>query len=392
MCRQRSMKLVLGLVAGLTLVCLLVLVISSILNSRLPKESDTIPQLSEADKGRLREYLHLKQDLGDEAWPGFGAADIPVILYNEEYAFLVGLPEPPAGWLNVTTQRIRGTDWEPVHDDTFDGQIYFRQQLPSGLTPQAFAVQVGNHWAASMTTMQWARIALAAMLEEELPSAVRPVFPYWLMVQGLMEGSDHHIAAVAHEAFHAFEGIRNEAKLLDAEAVASQAENYPYFVTGFEEAWQTELDLLAQALQTGSDDERANYARQFLETRQQRRQEFGITNQLLHYERAREWEEGLAKYIELTLWRLGAESADYQPLLVDDPEFDAYAGYERRWDKEVDQLQRMAADGGDGRFYYSGMAQAVLLDHLFPDWKEQALDDDVYLEDLLVMALEGQDK
>jgi hypothetical protein len=47
----------------------------------------------------------------------------------------------------------------------------------------------------------------------------------------------------------------------------------------------------------------------------------------------------------------------------------------------------MADDEGDGRFYYSGMAQAMLLDQLLPNWKEQALDEAVFLEDLLETAV-----
>lgn len=50
----------------------------------------------------------------------------------------------------------------------------------------------------------------------------------------------------------------------------------------------------------------------------------------------------------------------------------------------------MADDVGDGRFYYSGMAQAALLDRLLPDWKEQALTDGVFLEDLLETAVTQQ--
>jgi hypothetical protein len=47
----------------------------------------------------------------------------------------------------------------------------------------------------------------------------------------------------------------------------------------------------------------------------------------------------------------------------------------------------MADDGADGRFYYSGMAQAMLLDHLMPDWKNQVLNEGVFLEDLLETAV-----
>jgi hypothetical protein len=35
------------------------------------------------------------------------------------------------------------------------------------------------------------------------------------------------------------------------------------------------------------------------------------------------------------------------------------------------------------RFYYTGMAQAMLLDRLHPGWHEQTLTDEVWLESLL---------
>ncbi|MFO7624532.1 MAG: hypothetical protein R6V73_09280 [Anaerolineales bacterium] len=50
----------------------------------------------------------------------------------------------------------------------------------------------------------------------------------------------------------------------------------------------------------------------------------------------------------------------------------------------------MAGSCGDGRFYYSGMAQAMLLDELLPGWKEQALREGVFLEDLLRSTLSAQ--
>jgi hypothetical protein len=48
----------------------------------------------------------------------------------------------------------------------------------------------------------------------------------------------------------------------------------------------------------------------------------------------------------------------------------------------------MAGDEGDGRFYYSGFAQAVLLDRLAPGWKAQLFDEGAWLEELLAQAVE----
>jgi hypothetical protein len=47
----------------------------------------------------------------------------------------------------------------------------------------------------------------------------------------------------------------------------------------------------------------------------------------------------------------------------------------------------MGQQAGDLRFYLSGMAQARLLDHLSPGWQACAMRDEVYLEDLLRVAV-----
>jgi hypothetical protein len=115
----------------------------------------------------------------------------------------------------------------------------------------------------------------------------------------------------------------------------------------------------------------------------------GLSAALIGYERQREWLEGLAKYVELEILRQAFVTADYQPVpaLGDDPEFEGYGGFESRWAREVDQIRRMAGDEGDGRFYYSGFAQAALLDRFMPGWKSEAMAEGVFLEELLQGAV-----
>jgi len=50
-------------------------------------------------------------------------------------------------------------------------------------------------------------------------------------------------------------------------------------------------------------------------------------------------------------------------------------------------MKRQVDQEGDTRFYYTGMAQATLLDRLSPDWK-RTMAEDVWLEDLLAQAVE----
>ena len=108
------------------------------------------------------------------------------------------------------------------------------------------------------------------------------------------------------------------------------------------------------------------------------------------FERRFEWLEGLAKYVELESWRQAAETAGYQPLpaVMDDSDFKDYDTFDRRWSQEIGQMKRQATREGDTRFYYTGMAQAILLDRLLPDWKGRVMEDGVWLEDLLQEAVE----
>ena len=111
---------------------------------------------------------------------------------------------------------------------------------------------------------------------------------------------------------------------------------------------------------------------------------------LIDYENQREWVEGLARYVELESWRLAntVETYRFDDSMQSDPEFKQYRGFSNRWNRELDQMKRMYDDEGDGRFYYSGMAQAYLLDRLSPDWKDRLFNDPTLnLEILLSQAV-----
>lgn len=388
---MKARRWILLVMGSLLVVCVTLAGVSALINRSLPTESTIVERLSEAEKARLAEFVQLRQQLGDAAWPGWGTADIPVIVYNEAYAFLVGYPDPPDGWIKVPQNERRGGPWELVPNDSLGGESYYRQQLPAtGEIPEAFTVKVGDRWAASMPTMEWMEIALANRLRQDLPPFLGPILPYPLITGLFLRGSDGYISLVAHEAFHAYQGDVVPERLAAAETAVSLSEaDYLWADTALQEAWQAELDLLAAALQAETEAERADLAQQFLAQRALRRQEAGLTAVLAEYEKQREWLEGLARYVELEIWRQASLADSYEPIaaLQDDPDFSGYATFDRRWSQEIGQIRRMADDEGDGRFYYSGMAQAMLLHHLMPDWKNRALNEGVFLEDLLETAV-----
>ncbi|NLF65915.1 MAG: hypothetical protein GX579_15080 [Chloroflexi bacterium] len=367
-------------------------VLSAASNVFFPRSSKLVDRLSAEEKARAAEVIHLRQELGNEVWPGFGDAAIPLVLFNEAYAFLLNYEgEPPIGWTLPRSGEQQGTAWEPVPGDDFLGEPYYRQRLIDDVTPQAFCVRLGDQWAASMTTYEWSRVRLAQLMKEELPSWLGPVVPYFLVTRLYIGDTDKYVSAVTHESFHAYVGLQSERRLIQAEEAARrQEENYPWEDETIIAGWQTELELLTQAVRASSREETVDLVRQFLSARAERRENNRLATRLIDYEQRREWLEGLAKYVELEAWRQGATAPDYSahPAAAELSDFHGYEGFETAWTREVDQITRTAEDSGDTRFYYSGMAQATLLDRLMPGWKEGALTGGTTLEGLLAAAID----
>lgn len=387
---KRIRKFIAIAILSLMGVCIILLSVSALSNLTLSSRSDSVEVLSMADKVRLAETRHLLREAGEKVWPGWGQAEVPMIAYNEEYAFLVGYPNPPEGWLKVPAGIQRGGIWDPVPGDTFMGERYYRQRL-SDVTPEAFTAMVGERWVCSMPTFDWMQISLMQNIRADLPSFLQPVFPYRLFIRQLVSGDEQYISLNAHECFHAYQGILAAGKLATAENANIQLESqYSWADETLQAHWQTELALLADALQTTDPTQTLELARRFLEVRAARRASAGLSPELIAYEQKREWLEGLARYAELEIWRL-ASANGYLPIpeTGDLPRFDGYRGFERRWANELAQIRMMADDEGDGRFYYSGMAQAYLLDRLSPNWKTTAFNDNIWLDDLLQAAIQN---
>lgn len=388
---RRIVKTIGRILLGFLLLMVAGVLISALSNLGLAQSSRVVNRLDEAEKARIAEAIHLRKSLGGEIWPGWEGADIPILVYNESYAFLVGLQQPADGWYKLPRGPQRGSAWELVPGDDFYGQPYYRQSLPNAeITPEAFTVKVGESWVASFPTKAWLEISLRQQIQRDLPPFLRPLVPYRLVMSLFLKGSDGYMAGLLHESFHAFQGLDATGRLETAEVVSSeQSDRYPYQEEAMVAAWRSELDVLVAALQATEREDRATLAAQFLSQRDHRRNELSLSPALQDFERQREWLEGLARYAELGVWRVGGNELTYQPLVGAKQlsDYSVFAAHERRWSEELDTMVRMADDPGDGRFYYSGMAQAMLLDSLLPGWKARAFQPGVYLEDLLRASL-----
>ncbi len=358
-------------------------------NLDLPEHSVVVEKLAPAEKARLREALHLRQAVGDRVWPGWSAGDIPIITYNEKYAFLVGYREPPSGWLKMPQRSMQGGPWRPVRRDDFFGETYYSQQIEPGHTPQSFTVLVGDKWVATMQTREYAKIFLCSDLRKSAPPLVRSIIPYRLIWRALMGETDDYIVALEHESFHSFEGMTAATRLADAENAVQLEGKYPWDDASFNRSWKDETGVLVRAIRAASGDDAKLLASQFLNQRDSRRKSSSLSGELIDYERQREWLEGLAKYTEVSIGQVVASTPGYEPFegLKEDPDFKNYATRGRYWSRQLNEVGRLMGHSDEKRFYYSGMAQAILLDRLLPGWKQRIFAPGVCQEDLLREAV-----
>ena len=235
------------------------------------------------------------------------------------------------------------------------------------------------------------RLDLMNNIRKDLPDFIKPVVPYPLLASIFFPNSDTYLSLIQHESFHAFQAVWAQPRFEQAEWDGIHlSDRYPWYDQAGIDAWQTELDLLQAALKAKDKETTRQLAGEFLEQRESRRIMMNLSPALIRYENQREWVEGIARYAELETWRLAALDEEYQPLagMKIDPKFKKYRTFNDRWRRELDQIARMASNKGDGRFYYTGMAQAYLLDQLHPSWKlTLGADPMLNLEDLLEQAM-----
>lgn len=321
------------------------------------KESWEQDRLSSEDKDQLAELLRLKQVSGDLAWPAFGETNIPLLQYNERYEFLVLHPDPPPSW-------------EVVEGDTFQNRSYFRRRAEM---TEAFAVRVGGLWAGSLDTFGSMNRAMKEQLKKQIsPEKLTPAFLKMMSIRPA-----HHVVALLHEAFHAFQAVMAHGRFKAANSVYSLEKEYPFGNEDFQSAWKREGELLASALRTRDEAERQELIRKFLETRTERRQKASLSAELVSFERELEWLEGLAKYVEMRFAELGSSG-------IDEERSRAFRIVKNRLQMDFYyRLMKLSDQRGDLRFYLSGAALAMLLDKTSPGWKKNFLDQDgAALEDL----------
>jgi len=71
---------------------------------------------------------------------------------------------------------------------------------------------------------------------------------------------------------------------------------------------------------------------------------------------------------EVVILREAATDPGYEPVLSGDANFEGYTNILRYYNQQLREVQRTSFREGEVRFYYSGMAQALLLDRHYGRW------------------------
>lgn len=333
-----------------------------------PAQQDMNDRLDGVQAGYLEEVFHLKATFGDATWPGFGRADFPMLVGNDSQIFLVGAADAPEGW-------------EALPASIINNQPVFRRPAGSlGGKLQAFVTPLDGRWLPSFYTYPASSGSLVKGLIEPLPSPLPTFFPYRLFLNFFFP-PQMYILGWEHEAFHAYQALEAPQRFDAIQSDYKAAKSYPVTDSAFNTAWEREINLLIQSVQEKSDQRSRDLAAQFLDQRSQRRQQFALSPDMVQFERGAEWLEGLAKYTEMTIGRLASQAPGYAP--AEGVGFKNYALMSGRYNQQITEVRNHIDDSQDGKFYYTGFLQALLLDRFQPGWKAGFLSSDTWLEDRL---------
>jgi hypothetical protein len=288
---------------------------------------------------------------GDQVWPGWGTARIPLLIRSSEYDLLVGHPSPPEGFDLLPNVTVAD---QPVYR-------YAGHLVP---VPAATAWQVGDVWSVAVPTREEFQKAIDAQLGK-----------------GVVQlDAVNYVRAIVHEAFHAFAmtTIQGDVPNFGTDVDEGEMIQRLTALPDLDQQHTAEGQALVNALQATDQPGTRDAAATFLKLRQARRAK---QNQMIAaYEQSTEWIEGLARYAEVALMLRANQATDNGI---------AYPAAAEIWQPFLDQLMNPAAspDGFRGRYYLLGAGQAFVLDRLLPDWKTRVLSEKIALEDLLQAAV-----
>ena len=322
-------RILLGLLGFIVVIIMGLFINNRIMAAKYSKVSTEAANLSDAEIEAVNQVYTFLNDKGEEIFPGFNGKDIDLIIYNNSYEFLICNNGNDNQWDNI------GRNVE------LNKNIYRR----NAINPQAFAVYVDDRWVASMSTIN--------SFNKSFTKNTGYLFP----PQIVMLDEQHYTGVVIHEMLHAFQGKNNDLRVTNTKSLDGICSNY-YDDDKFNKLMIEEGYYLEHAINATNKETIIEYAKGFINTRKKRRIECNMSKTEIENETDFEWLEGLARYAEYK------SSTDSKSLVR----------------KNMDKIEQKVKIKQDDRYYALGMAEALVLDKLQKDWKDEVFDKNFSLE------------
>ncbi|HVP55500.1 MAG TPA: hypothetical protein VMU45_10940 [Candidatus Eisenbacteria bacterium] len=284
------------------------------------------------DAVRIIEFYRLADQIQDKVWPGWSKTPAPLVLVTADTEYLTHFPTPPK-------------EFQKVGDDVYARPRQFATNLQAtfpafGFPPVIVIGEPAN--TSSKTSTPW-------------------------------------LITLMHEHFHQMQWAQpeyvkaiNDLGLSKGDATGMWMLNYPYpyDVPEIAESFHHLRDTLLATLAEVDQQKFAPLAKAYLKERKM------FLGQLLpndhKYFSFQLWQEGVARYTQI---KAAEAAADYQPstafaALPDYTPFSTYALTARA--RTLDELKHIDITQSKREAFYSfGAAEALLLDRLNPEWKDQ---------------------
>ena len=315
---------------------ILVLIIGLIINNRMcaakyNKLNTNAKVLTKDEISAIKDVYEFLDSNGNDIFKGL-KENKDLVIFNDSYEFLISDNKDTIGWNFISDDRI------------INKKIYSRKVN----NPQAFAVSVNDKWIGSMSTKN--------TFNKSIVNTIPIFFPPQIMIMD----DEQYKATIIHEITHAYEATNNPSRFKQIQKLHNVCSNY-YNNQTFEKLITKEAYNLEQASKASKREDVLAYSKKFLETREKRRTECKMSAAEIKNEMDFEWLEGLARYVEYKV------STNSNSLVV----------------KNLLNISQKVKEKGDHRYYALGMAQALILDKLQKDWKNDLFTENFSMEEYL---------
>lgn len=329
----------------------------------------------------LKECRNITKTLGMELYPGWDFPSTPVLFYRPNVQeLLINFPHKPDGFTKYTGPNPLGDETIYVRNDT---TLFSIDDQNTSTEIDSIPVLVVADPFSSMRNQ----------LQNVLTQRSKEFAESWLQDWSFIPRPYDQLALILHESFHVYQSKLAPEKGANEMAVAQ----YPLLDPVNNALYVLEGNILKDALSSTSPEIKREKIRQFVAVRSHRQSLLDSSS--VEYENLNEFVEGTAKYVEYK-FLLAGEKVVPVPEMYFHTGFNGYRNVlPREFKNRVENMVNVVAVNDDRfgnkfgsgplrfKLYDLGACQAILLDGVMPQWKDEIFRDGVYLSDLLIRSI-----